>query len=390
VNVRQEDERLAGIGLESVTMYLGGAGWKRRAEFPRADVVVFDGPVDDDGEPLTVVLPRDDGARDYRLRLGELLRTLAVVEARPPDEIAADLRNPGADRLLARIVSASSSAGSIPLSFAATLMGSLRELVVAAACAEEEPRPFYAKATKSGTEHGTLWRMGQTQVGSFVVPIECAVVPAVGRQGNLPNAPPLSRRVATRIMRGLGAVEHAVLDGEAGGLTARFTDGLNANMCEALLALQPTGADLALELSAHWSPRLAAPEGVPRRVRVETQGFDLLKGTAQALRAPAGAIEREFVGEVVRLGRDHDDGVAVIEFDEGGRTMRADVHLARLEYAIACDAHRDGRSVRVAGRLGAVSAKKWRIFSPSGFQPAEPAAATRPGGLRRRAHGRAR
>ncbi len=367
MNARVDPKFLDSIELPNVTAYLAGSGWTRRAAFPRTDLVVFDGPQDDEGEPITVVLPRDEASRDYRLRLGELLRTLSVIERRSEEEIAVDLRTPGADRLLARVVSNAAGAGSIPLPFASTLLGSLRELVVAAACAEEDPRPFFAKATKIGTEHALAWRMGQTQVGSFVVPIECAIAPSMGQQP-LPGSSPLSRRVATRIMRGLAALERAVLDGEPGALVESYETGLNANMCEALLALKTPGTDLAIEVSAHWSKRLPAPDGLPERVRVEAKGFELLDATAQALRVPSGAIERDFVGQIVRLYREgSEERVAVLQFTEQGRRMAAHLHLSQDDYAIACDAHRDSKQVTAHGRLERVSAKRWRILGARDF-----------------------
>lgn len=364
----QEDASLvAGIALPSVTSYLGGNGWTRRADFPRDDVVVFDGPPDDDGQAIVAVLPRDETTSDFRRRLSDLLGTLAVVEGRAVEDVALDMRSPGVDRLLARVVSNTASAGSLPLPFASVLLGSLRDLVMAAACAEEDPRPYFAKATKVGVEHALSWRMAQTQLGSFVVPIECAVIPPVGQQP-LPGSSPLSRRVTARIMSGLGTLQKAVLDGRPGALADDFRTGLNANMCEALLALKTPVTDLELDVSVHWSKRLAPPAGLPERVRIEARGFELLDATARALRTPSGAVERDFVGEIIRLYRESNgDRVAVLQFAEDGRRMQADLHLALEDYAIACDAHRDAKQVTVHGRLERVSAKKWHLFGIGDF-----------------------
>lgn len=362
-----ESPLLLGIELPNVTAYLAGNGWTRRADFPRSDVVVFDGPGDDEGETIVAVIPVDDRTRDFRLRLAELVKTLSVLEGRSADDVALDMRSPGVDRILARVVSSAASAGSLPLPFASALLHSLRDLITAAACAEEDPRPFFAKATKLGTEHAASWRMAQTQLGSFVVPIECPVALAMGQQ-QLPGSSPLSRRVAARIMSGLGTLQKAVLDGRPGALAEDYRTGLNANMCEALLALKAPGTDLAIEVSAHWSKRLAAPKGLPACVRIETVGFELLDGTAQALRTRSGAVERDFVGEIVRLNREGaDERVAVLQYVEEGRRTTAHLHLSVEDYAIACDAHRDAKQVTVHGRLERVSAKKWRVFGVRDF-----------------------
>lgn len=101
----EDSALLEGIDLRHVTAYLGSSDWKRREDFPRKDLVVFDGPLADDGEPISAVLPAFDKGSDFRRRLAELLGTLAILEERPAHEIALDMRSPGVDRVLARVIS---------------------------------------------------------------------------------------------------------------------------------------------------------------------------------------------------------------------------------------------------------------------------------------------
>lgn len=363
-----DDPVLGGVDLRDVTAYLANAGWVRRADFPRPELVVFDGPPDDNGDPIPAVLPAADRTLDFRLRLSDLLHALSVIEGRPARDIALEMRSPGVDRILARVLSDIAAGGSIPLPFASVLLQGLRDLVAAAACAEQDPRPFFTKATRIGSEHAQGWRFGQTQLGSFVATIECPVVPAVG-QPPAPGTPPLPRRVTERIMRGLGQLDRAVLDGRPDALLSGYREGLNANMCEALLSFREPGAALEMELSVQWSKRLAAPAGLPRRVRLEGRGFELLDATARTLRAPVEAEEQTFTGEIVRLHREADEErVAVLRILEGRPRVQARLHLGPEEYRIACDAHRDGRKVRVTGRLERAGHKQWQVLGIRGFE----------------------
>lgn len=367
MSIDEASPALTGIGVEHVTAYLGGAGWKRRADFPRPEVLVFEGPPDDHGEPITAVIPSSASMRDYRVRLARLLDALGSLEERSPYEIALDMQSPGVDRLRARVISDIAAVGSIPLPFASVLLHGLRDLVAAAACAEEDPRPFFTKATKIGSDHAQSWRFGQTQLGSFVATIESPVVPAAGQQPS-PGATPFARRVTERIMRGLDDLRGAVLDGRPDALFGGFQRGLNANMCEALLSFRSSGMELQMEFSIQWSTRIAPPRDVTPRVLIEGRGFELLDATAKRLRTPQESSERTFLGDVVRLQRESDDErIAVIRFVEDGRRIQAKIHLGVEDYKIACDAHREGTKVQLKGRLERVGNKQWSIFGVEGF-----------------------
>jgi hypothetical protein len=62
--------------------YLRSTGW---AEKPsgRPAGLLFEGPLADDGDPIVQIVPVSERARDYPLRIGESLRSLAELEARP-------------------------------------------------------------------------------------------------------------------------------------------------------------------------------------------------------------------------------------------------------------------------------------------------------------------
>jgi hypothetical protein len=94
------DQRLLDtIRVADVTRYLGEKGWRRREAFPRRELLVFDGPLDDAGEPIVATLPASDQFKDFQSGLMNLLRLLSQLEERPPAEIADELVMLRADRL---------------------------------------------------------------------------------------------------------------------------------------------------------------------------------------------------------------------------------------------------------------------------------------------------
>ncbi len=66
------DPRIDRVRVESMQAYLLNRGW-RQQDFPGPELLVFEGPNDDDGQPIIQVLPSSERLRDYRMRVEELI-----------------------------------------------------------------------------------------------------------------------------------------------------------------------------------------------------------------------------------------------------------------------------------------------------------------------------
>lgn len=367
----------ARVSAADVAAWLTAIGWTKR-DYKRPELWVFEGPLDHEGKPLVGVIPSDEAYPDFADRLDDLLRLVAAATHRPVAELVAELadRQVDIDRVELRVVSPFAEQGSIPLDYAATMVGALRDLVVAAACVEMDPRPAYARATKAAVEHAKAYRFGQTRRGSFIATVECPVTPVIADPA-LPREVPFDRRVTERIVRGVTQVGRAVASRDVDLLAGAWKDGLNANMCEALLKLRAPG-EAMLELSARWSPRVAAPEDLAAPVCLDRASFEYVSATARALQPLVVPQVREFLGRVVGLADsrapddddDDDDGerVVTLRFDTNGRgrDQTARLHLDEGDYRIACDAHRDGRAVTLRGHLER-RGKRWWVVAVEGF-----------------------
>jgi len=98
------DPRINSVRVADVVGYLTSRGWKPRP-YPRPELLVFEGPLNDDGEPIVQVLPSEESLLDYRMRVEELIAALGVLENRPADDVLTDMLTPadgapanGADR----------------------------------------------------------------------------------------------------------------------------------------------------------------------------------------------------------------------------------------------------------------------------------------------------
>lgn len=89
------DPRLSLVRVAGVRSYLLGRGWRLQPH-PAAELLVFEGPADDDGQPIVQVLPSSEQMRDFPLRTEELIAAVSILEDRPARDIVSDILNQGA------------------------------------------------------------------------------------------------------------------------------------------------------------------------------------------------------------------------------------------------------------------------------------------------------
>ncbi|MEK5257588.1 hypothetical protein NST74_29515 [Paenibacillus sp. FSL F4-0125] len=368
------------ISIPSIVRYLKLQGWDKRNDFPSDKQIVFDGPEDMYGDRIQAVIPANTRFKDYPVRVKELIYSLSEIENRPMKNVLADISNPSIDRLQVRVLSDFSRDGTLPFSYAAKLINGLKDLLIAAACVEENPQPFYRRATKVGINYADNCRFGQTKAGSFIITIE-SLVPSY-TQLSLPmrELPPetehFNRRVIKRIQRGIGLVEKSVNEGDISPIIDDFKSGLNANMCEALLGLKIDQSDIDLEYSVNWSMSIPRPDDIPDRVKIEKVGFDYLESAAKVLRDSGESVKREIIGKVIKLSafdlEEDDEGdsnnrLVTIKTEIHEKQIKVNVPLNITEYKLACDAHRDIKDVQVEGMLERVG-NQWQLMAPENFQ----------------------
>jgi hypothetical protein len=84
------DPRIRSVRVAGVRSYLQKRGWHLQPG-PETNLFVFEGPLDDDGEPIIEVLPVSEQMRDFLQRVVELITALSVIEDRPAPEVLSDI-----------------------------------------------------------------------------------------------------------------------------------------------------------------------------------------------------------------------------------------------------------------------------------------------------------
>ena len=87
---RWVDPRIQSVRVADVRQYLRDHGWNPKP-YPRPELLVFEGPLDDESEPIIQIIPASEKSIDYRLRCVDLITSLSVLEDRHPVEVLQDI-----------------------------------------------------------------------------------------------------------------------------------------------------------------------------------------------------------------------------------------------------------------------------------------------------------
>ena len=362
------------LGAPDVKRYLLARGWERAASRV-ADVGIFRRSGEDAAE---ILLPLSLDFVDLHEALARAVEEIARFEQRSANQVLRDLLRPRSDILRFGVESFDTEDGGIGLDDGLALLSGSKKALLAAACSVKRPQRFHPRMTLREAEAFVrACRLGQTERGSFVATLECAV----DTDDERPSEPrpqgedfePFGRKATVLLVQSVARVVDAILADDIGGLMAPPLGApvVSANLCEALVEMMPAQEGSGLWLGSSWSPFVTAPRNVPSVVRVEGQYRRAVEEVARALRPSTSPPPDLYVGKVDALqgepGADGQmQGEVVLAAQVEDTVLRMRVELGPTDYAVAGRAHLAGEFVSVRGVLRR-GPRIHRLDEPSGF-----------------------
>jgi hypothetical protein len=354
---------LDGIRSSEVEAYLLSRDWRK---IDSVDIgTVWISP---DDRAIDVFVPRRSDFGDYVRRLTDLIGDLSDYEARPESEILSDFVLTTADVIRFRLTSTFED-NTITLDEGVDLFERARETLRAAAWATIERQPFYvSKPPPMVSAYLESVRLGQTEAGSYVVPIitplgttEPMPDEVVGREDE-----PFGRFVSVTFANSLAALELSLQAVRSSGELTPFADavssGVSANLCDAIGQLASSvragggsraAVEHAVSIDFSWSVARPVRADVRSDYSISDGDSSLLRDAAEFLRALVPHRRVTVVGKVVRLerGAGQSDGTIAIRgaIESGERVV--EVKLRASDYARAIHAHEAGVEVTCSGVL---------------------------------------
>lgn len=355
---------LKALRPERVRSFLIGGEWIRdsNTSFDEADFFRLPGATG-----VEVVLPLNSEFGDYPDRLADLVHLVALVEHRPVWSVLNELSAPDGDIFRFRLSSPTSDSGVARLDTGIKIVTNSRKSIYSAACSVYRSQPVYKKEKyKSPDELLKRCMLGQTEVGSFIVTV---IIPmphsVVGREDpylpfdaeeDLGNEP-YSRQVSTTLIRGLNVLHQGARSQETKQITAGVASGVSANLCEAMAELKPPDAGSTLDIQVRWSgARRTIPVDYPRTLKFARPDFDVIRRAGRELRSQSEVTQGRIEGWVTDLHSKPSilegyRGTIMLWRTDTAKGGKVRVRLGEVDYASACDAHRDGRKVQIFGKL---------------------------------------
>lgn len=354
----RDTEALRAIRPFFAASYLQSNGWKKTASVE--DVSSEWAKATETGK-FEVLLPMREGFRDYALRMSDMLQVLSLAEKRSQFQIYNDLLVINADVIRIRIADPELTDGSLPIEEHAQIAQRARDLVLAAACATAEHRAvWHNRKPSQATEYVRKVRIGQSERGSYVIKLISGITPLLqSSQDQLFDLDePYERKVTQTLAHSLRelhrASEQAALTQSIDAFEAAVPDGVNANLCDAVVGL---GGDeerqRTLEFLFSWSPARPVHDGLINKVTFSSDRLPYIREAGRVMREKAPLAGFELSGPVVKLERAASAGPGKVTImgivDE--RQVRISVDCDETNYATALEAHKEGKVVSLIGTL---------------------------------------
>jgi hypothetical protein len=299
------EEILELIKPQQVRSYAIAKGWNR-VPHVNGDIALFSHPR---GEWDQLIVPMNERFDDYAKRVRDVIDTLSGFESRPKIEVLNDLLTTDADIVRYRVASLGTSRGSIPLMQGIRLLEGAKRSILASACSVINPTTHHPRMSRTEAQQllGAC-HLGQTERASFSVSVSCPLRAVEQEQSLIEGTEPFTRRTISNLMRSLSrivtSIEADVVPSVFDKLEAEPV--LSANLCDAILQMQPSDEDSHLDIKVSWAPTLRPLFSPPELVRIKYEYFPIIEDISKKLRPATAPTSFLFVGNVDTLGGEPD------------------------------------------------------------------------------------
>ena len=348
----QDRELVTRLGSQipptAVRDYAKSRGWQP-VEGSRRRLWIFRHPKADLHQ-LIIPIDRDAAWADALL---EVVLRLAALEQLAPETVLNNLLTAHSDVVRFRVGGEDVSGGMLPMADAAGLIEGAKRALLSSACSVINKVTHHPRMSRSDSEEFLrVCKMGQTEIGSYVVKVVCPLTemeePSMWRETE-----PFARETTMVLMRSCQKIVKSIEQDRVDDMLKEDLSNpeVTSNLCDALLRMHAArdNADLTIEISWAAMPKYKMPSVAPvaafkpeyfrtvediqqqLRPQKEQEETALLFGTVETLNGDVGEDDRRS-GEVV---------FALLLPDE--EVVRARGNLNAEDYAKAVNAHEKGR-----------------------------------------------
>ncbi len=353
---RLPEAGLKRLRLSHVRAYAERRGWQRAETF-RNRVVIFGREA---GSLDQLLVPMNPDTGDFTDLMQRVVQQLADEEGQRPASVLEDLLSLDVDTIRFSVRSPVTDRGTLPLEQGLALLDGARRSLLAAACTVLAPENRYHRrmSRTEAEDFMDACEIGQTEKGSYTVTLRAPVGLVDGPANTAESAEtPFARRATQTLAASVARIAQAIDEDRVDSIleTRPGAVPITANLCEALLKMQPQRENSALAFSVSWAASCPAP-AASGPVVLRNENFPLINLMSHRLRGEVVPHAAEFIGHVDELrGELGNDGrrrgevrLTLYQEDEA---IKSSADLTADQYDSAASAHMSGRRVVIRGVL---------------------------------------
>lgn len=367
----QLDGLLMELEPEQLETYLASQGWQYDGTLSEL-ATIWHRP-EADAYDAEVVVPLRGKVTDYRERMVDAILAIASHEKRDPGDVAKEMAGHFADHIRVRVIHSDVDKGTIPLNDGILLNQRARDLLAASAMSTVLKRKhFSGKRTPEAREFLSSLRLGQTEIGSYVVNVIAPLLPVGAPDQEAISTTSVTRMVTANLSSGLDALLEAIRDFEKNENLAVFNGavdaGVSANMCDALLGLSGEKRERKFEITIVPSTKETF-KNEPKRFLFEHTEVKTLATASDYYKDNYVLPDQIIRGFIKRLDRPttNEDGTITVEATILNTEKNVAIVLGPDEYLEAVTAHKRKEVIECRGNV-AVKARSAKLLSPSNFR----------------------
>jgi hypothetical protein len=369
------------VSLGELQRYLLTHGWLQ-VDHPNKRITLFATKPDKLGDYTSIALPASAEFSDASELMRNAIRLIADYENLPIRKALDQVHRWDRDILRARMIKLRGHEDFLPLTIAAETISSLKEFIGYAAYTQSAPRPFFDKAGGEAAAFAEHCLFGHTFAGSFGLTVECpiSVIPELAMPGNQPIVPlnvPFERQVFERVASGFSTLRISIEKSSLEPMIEGYKTGFSANMCHTLAEIFQQAGGRRIEYDISWSPELkSSAEQIWKPFLFEGRAHEFALAAATELEKVEKVPDSVIEGPIIVLKSDTPPGLdEQFKFEhvitmfwqrEKEQTVQIRVPLSPQQYIEACDAHKEGRKIRILG-IPEKSGKFWTLTDPHDF-----------------------
>lgn len=333
----------------------------------------------EDKDAIELAIPKNRQASDYGYNLDHFIKTLSFILDKEPEIVAEDILSFNLNVFVATFEHATDTT-SITIRHADAILTELRRLFTYAVSSEIDAKPYFRVAPSKANVYLDSFHFGHTIRGSFGYRIESKIRYASRKQltyldekAKIVSQP--EQKAMERVIKGLATTDQAARSGDVSVLAEGYTDGLNGNMCTALLNLYEETRD-EIKYSIKWAKQVTLPDDL-REFSTVSIGHDHIYCLEEASEYlyRQDPLHTDIVGYITDLS--HKNGpdrnglgagfITIRRLTPDGCSQKVYVEVDKHAHSKAVDAYKSSSTVGVKGFLE-YSRSKWRLTKPEHFR----------------------